>query len=205
MNYFKKSFKFLFICWLIELFIFVFFYLVDAYIQNNIISDGVANITKKEFLVGHYFMVLSGCIILIIYLISVFCEKKGRALKISHRYYLVFCLIGLIGVYYSILAPINIFEKGDLISWRTKKYSSKEVLTQIKMLPDYQGDTLVLYKNGVIHSTNNVIQSVIFQMYDVPYNLQGIKRDAVTHQKSEAYFAYKTAIFYYLQAHPKKK
>jgi len=49
-----------------------------------------------------------------------------------------------------------------------------------------------------------LIQSVIAQMYLVPENLNHIKQIASSTDTPEAYWVYKSAIYYYLQQYPEK-
>ena len=207
MNYSKKSLKFLFNSWIVICLVFIYFTISNSILQNNIVPDGVDNVSglSNLLLFEGMLVLLTGLIILLLYVFFWYLKRAGRELATSRRYYFVFCLIGLIGIYFSILRPLNNIESIDLLKWNIQKLSKNQVINQIKSLSDYQDDSIVIYKNGTIISSNKLIQDFISKTYANVVKVKEIKYNALIYNKSEAYFAYETAILSYFQAYPKTK
>jgi hypothetical protein len=78
-----------------------------------------------------------------------------------------------------------------------KEYKPEEVCNMIKKLPDYQGDSIIINEEGLLKSQDNLIQSVIQQMYIVPANFESIRSIAKSEGVPEPFVVYRLAIHYY--------
>jgi hypothetical protein len=84
-------------------------------------------------------------------------------------------------------------------------YSDEEIRSLIKKLPTYQGDSITIDERGKLVSKDQLIQSVIEQMYIVPANLEGIRQSAKAMGRPEQYYVYKTAIEYFIAQYGDRK
>ncbi len=208
MNLTNKGFRILFIAWLVMLVILAYCLYINAYFKITVVTDGVANISSKNetgFFPRSYFTLFFGLIICLLYAFYRIYTRNGKFFNISQDTFWVVLLVACIVVFFSLLQQINIYElansprKLTVDTWTTKSVKEK-----IQNLPEYQGDSLIVYQDGSVESKNGLIQSVIAQMYIVPANFAGIQNEATTSGLPVGYYGYKQAMVYYAQAHPEK-
>ena len=208
MNLTNKSFGVLFIAWLAMLVILAYCLYVSAYFKMTIVTDGVANISSKNELVffpRSSFTLFFGLGIGLLYAVYRIYTRKGKIFNVSQDTFWVVLLFACIALFFSLLQQINIYElansprKLTINTWTTKQVEEK-----IRNLPEYQGDSLIVYQDGRVESRNGLIQSVIVQMYIVPANFVGIQNEATASGLPVGYYGYKQAMVYYAQAHPEK-
>ncbi len=208
MNLTNKSFRVLFVAWLVMLVILAYCLYINAYFKITVVTDGVANISSKNeivFFPRSYFILSFGFIISLLYVFYKIYTRNGKAIKVSLDSFWIILLVACIAVFFSLLQQINVYELANsprklaINTWTTKSVKEK-----IQDLPEYQGDSLIVYQDGSVESKNRLIQSVIAQMYIVPANFAGIQNEATTSGLPVGYYAYKQAMVYYAQAHPDK-
>ncbi len=114
------------------------------------------------------------------------------------KIYLSIIFFEAIAILFIILSYESYIDASEGAMLVRKKYTPDEVTIMIKKLPTYQGDSLIIDKNGVLSSTDGLIQSVIDQMYLVPANLASIRSEATAKSVPEPYVVYQLAIQYYI-------
>lgn len=85
------------------------------------------------------------------------------------------------------------------------RYTAEEVKEMIMALKQYQGDSLIIYKDGSLKSSNIEIQSLLNNFYKDPALMQNAKIKALQEEAPLALVLYKQATNYYLANSGSKK
>ncbi|MFN3315558.1 MAG: hypothetical protein ACK40K_02015 [Raineya sp.] len=122
---------------------------------------------------------------------------------------IVSCIV--IGLISSLVYTINKYENSILkqqfrvIDGAKTSFTQKEILDMIKSLPDYQGDSLIIYEDGTIKSLNAEINGgLAWNLNDKPTRtyLEGI---AKSEKLPLAYVVYRHVIPYYIEQQKQKQ
>jgi len=77
--------------------------------------------------------------------------------------------------------------------------TKESIIALIKQLPEYQHDNVGINLINRVYSEDDLINSVIDEMYKVKNNLNYIKQMAKDNNQPEQIWIYKMAVYYYLQ------
>jgi len=78
-----------------------------------------------------------------------------------------------------------------------KNYSANKIKRMISKLPDYVGDSIIIFEDGEMISSNIKFQGTIENVINSPENMNMVYADMRTSQMPKAYCIYKLASYYY--------
>ena len=192
----SKSFGVLFIAWAIMLFFLAYCLYINAYSKIIIVTDGVLK-NVIPFFPRSSFTLFFGLIICVLYVFYKIYTKNGKTIHLSLDTFWVVLLISCIALFFSFLQQINVYGLANSpIKLTTIKWTTKTVKEKIKSLPEYKGDSLIVYQDGTIESKNPLVQNTIMQMYVSYKHLQRISARASADKQPEAYYTYQEAMIF---------
>jgi len=80
----------------------------------------------------------------------------------------------------------------------------REITKQIKDLPDYLSDKVVVFDNGRIGTDNTQLQKIIDEIYALPANMSIVQSEINSQKKHEAAVVYRMAAIRYISQYGRK-
>ncbi len=120
--------------------------------------------------------------------------KKYKILLITLILTQFFVILFIINKYENDLLKKEFRIEGGL---KRKNYNAQETLTMIKSLPDYLGDSVVIYEDGTFKSLTPEINGGILNIYEDKEQLKYYKSMAKTENLPLPFVIYRNLTQYY--------
>jgi hypothetical protein len=86
-----------------------------------------------------------------------------------------------------------------------KNYTTKEIVEMIKKLPDYQGDSIIVFEDGRIKSFLPQLDGGLQQIFNNSEQLQFFRQNALESNLPLGFVVYRHVMPYYILEHKKGK
>jgi hypothetical protein len=131
-------------------------------------------------------------------------KKESKQLLITVLFFLV-VIAGIIIRYENKLKSFSVdpstTSKADVKN-APKPLTPAEIIEKIKASPEYIGDSIFIFEDGSITSSNSKFQGTLNAVINVPENMNIVKSNGAVNRLPDQYNIYVLAATYYRRSYP---